>query len=88
MELNEFIILIGESFAQGHGITISGTGMRRSAGEKSSTVATRSQHRVLGTNSMNGSVFHVEGNDPDTLIVWRHEQVQTKVLNKVGGIKR
>jgi hypothetical protein len=63
MELYKFVVLIGQSLAQGHGIPISRTGMRRGAGKVGASIAARGEDRILGPNPMQGPIFHVQTQD-------------------------
>mmetsp|Transcript_1013 Transcript_1013/g.1590 ORF Transcript_1013/g.1590 Transcript_1013/m.1590 type:complete len:256 (-) Transcript_1013:167-934(-) len=88
MELDEFVVLIGKSLAQGHCVSVSSTSVCRCAGKVSSSVPARGQDGVFGLNTMKGTVFHVECHDPDAFLpVLTHQQIQTKILDKVRGIK-
>lgn len=88
MELHKLVVLIGQSLAQGHGIAIPGTSVCRRTRKVGPAIAARGQHGVFGTDTMQGTVLHVQGNDSHAgLSVVTHQQVQTKVFDKVGRIK-
>jgi hypothetical protein len=87
MELHKFVILTGQSGPQRHGISIASTSVRRGTTEISPAISTSRQDSILGKDAMNCSIFHIERHDSDTSATGIHEQLQTKVFNKVGGIK-
>jgi hypothetical protein len=63
MELYKFIVLIGQSLAQGHGISISRTGICRGAGKVGASIAARGEYGILGPNPMQGPIFHIQIQD-------------------------
>mmetsp|Transcript_5685 Transcript_5685/g.12410 ORF Transcript_5685/g.12410 Transcript_5685/m.12410 type:complete len:630 (-) Transcript_5685:553-2442(-) len=88
MELHKLVVLVGDSLAQGHGVSIARAGVCRSTGKVGPSVSAGGQHRVLGPDSVYGPVFHVEANDPDAFAaIVRHEQVQAEVLDEIGRVK-
>jgi hypothetical protein len=90
MELYKFIVLIVQSgHAQGHGIAIARARVCRGARKVGATIAAGREHGILGMNAMNCAVFHVETNNAQTgRVIGIHDEIQTKVFNKIRGIKR
>jgi hypothetical protein len=87
VELNEFIVLLGQSGSHGHGIAVSGTGVGTSATEVSTSVSSSGKNGILGLDSVDGSIFHIERNDSNASTIVVHDQIQTEVLDEIGGIK-
>merc|ERR1719231_1419817 len=88
MELNKFVVLVGNSLSKSHGISITRAGVGGSATEIGSAVATSRKNCVLGADAMNASVFHVESHDSDALLsVLAHEEIQTKIFDEVSRVK-
>lgn len=87
MELHKLIVLTGKSLAHGHGVSVAGAGVCRSAGKVGSPVATRGQDGIFGLDTMNGTVLHVHGHDADAGSVVIHDKIKGKVFDKVCGIK-
>lgn len=74
MELYKFIILIGKSLTECHGIAISSTSMGRCTRKVSTSISTSCQDSVLGANAMECSIFHIQGHDANTFLsIVRHE---------------
>ncbi len=88
MELDEFVVLVGNSLSESHGISVSRAGVGRGTTEIGTPITTSCKNSILGANSVDGSVFHVEGNDTNALLsVLAHEQIHTKVFDKVSRVK-
>lgn len=81
VELDKLQILEGKAGSGDHGHTVTSTGVGRGTGEVGSSVTTGGQNGLVGSESMQGSVLLVVGNDTDTGAVL-HEQVHGEVLNK------
>ena len=88
MELDKFIVLIGQSLSERHGVTIARAGVCGGAGKITPSVPTRGQDRVGRMDAMDRTIFHIQGHDTNTTTILFHDQVQRKVFNKVRGIKR
>mmetsp|Transcript_12168 Transcript_12168/g.17734 ORF Transcript_12168/g.17734 Transcript_12168/m.17734 type:complete len:264 (+) Transcript_12168:750-1541(+) len=88
MKLYKLWILISKTGPHHHGVSISSTGMCRSTGKVSSSISSRGQNGVLRMNTVDGSIFHVQGHDTHTFSLLRHHQIHCKVFNEVCGIKR
>lgn len=73
MELHKFMILTGQSLANGHGVTVAGARVGRSTGKVGTTISPRRQDGILGLDAVNGPVFHVHGHDTDTSSVIIHD---------------
>lgn len=81
MELDELQILQRKSSTDDHSVTISRASVGTCAAEVGSSVTTGSQNGLVRTEAVQGTVFHVERNDTDTLAVL-HDQVQREVLDE------
>ena len=55
------------------------------AAEVSTTITPGGQNSLVSTETVEGSVFHVQGNDTDTFTVL-HDEVEGKVFNEEVGI--
>mmetsp|Transcript_7895 Transcript_7895/g.13313 ORF Transcript_7895/g.13313 Transcript_7895/m.13313 type:complete len:352 (+) Transcript_7895:1043-2098(+) len=86
VELHKLGVHERNTSSQGHGGTITSASVCRCAGEVSATVSTCGQHGVLGLHAMDGTVLHVHAHDSNTGAV-THNEVQSEVLNEVGGIE-
>mmetsp|Transcript_12149 Transcript_12149/g.21809 ORF Transcript_12149/g.21809 Transcript_12149/m.21809 type:complete len:278 (+) Transcript_12149:1023-1856(+) len=87
MELHELRVLIRQSGSHGHGVSISGAGVGRGARKVGTTVSPSGQNSVLGLDSVQGSILHVERHRSNALSIVRHEQIHGEVLDEVSGIK-
>ena len=87
MKLHEFIVLIGDSLSHCHGIPISSTCVSRCAAEICTSISSSGQDSVFGMDSMNCSIFHIQGHDSNTRSFLVHHEIHGKVFNKVSRIK-
>ena len=67
-------------------ISISGAGVGGCTAKVGTSKSTSREHRLVRSKSMNRSIFHIEGNDATTRAIL-HDQIQGKVLDKVGCVK-
>mmetsp|Transcript_33159 Transcript_33159/g.56727 ORF Transcript_33159/g.56727 Transcript_33159/m.56727 type:complete len:342 (+) Transcript_33159:1002-2027(+) len=86
MELHELRILQGDAGSEGHSVSVTGAGVRAGAREVGATVATGGQHSVVGSDTVNGAILHVQANHTNAAIVL-HDQVQSEVFNEIGGVE-
>jgi hypothetical protein len=82
MELHKLQILQRQTSTGDHGIAITRASVCGRAREVGPSVTTSRENGLVGTETVKGSVLHVEGNDTDTLAVL-HNQVQGEVFDKV-----
>mmetsp|Transcript_18145 Transcript_18145/g.53028 ORF Transcript_18145/g.53028 Transcript_18145/m.53028 type:complete len:423 (-) Transcript_18145:356-1624(-) len=87
VELHELRIFVGQASTHGHGIPVSGAGMRRGAGEVCPTVATGGQDGVGCVDSVQTTVFHAHGQHANTPALVVHDEIQGKVLNEVRRVE-
>mmetsp|Transcript_5189 Transcript_5189/g.6776 ORF Transcript_5189/g.6776 Transcript_5189/m.6776 type:complete len:277 (-) Transcript_5189:520-1350(-) len=87
MELYELIILITKPLTHGHGIAITSASVCGCARKVGATVSPCGQDCVLGLDTMYGTVFHVHCHYTNTRTVIIHDEIQSKVFNKVGGVE-
>ena len=85
MELHEFQILEGETCSRDHGIAVARASVGASAAKVSASVSTGSENRLVGAESMQGAVLHVQRDNSNTL-PFVHDQVQSKVLDEEVGV--
>jgi hypothetical protein len=85
MELHEFHILQRKSSADNHRIAISRAGVRTRATEVRPPIPSSRQHRLVCSESVKFSVFHVEGNDAQTFAIL-HDDVQSKIFDEKVGV--
>lgn len=85
MKLHKLQVLIGQISSGDHGGAVSGAGVRGRAGEVRASVATSSEYRILGVETMKCSVFQTERNHSSAFSIL-HQQVQGKVLDEVVAI--
>ena len=85
VELNELEILVGQTGTGNHGHTITGTCVRRCAGEVSTAVTSSGQNGVLSDEPVDCTVLLVVGNDTlaDAIL---HDQIGSEELDEVLGI--
>lgn len=85
MELDKLQVLQGETGSDDHGVTVSGTSVGRGTGKVSSTVTAGGQDGLVRSESVQGTVLEVQGDDTDALSVL-HQEVQGKVLDEKVGV--
>jgi hypothetical protein len=85
MELHEFQILQRKSGANNHGIAVSGASVGTRAAKVRPPIPASRQHSLVSSESVKGSILHVEGNNADTFTVL-HDQIQSKVFDEKVGV--
>lgn len=85
MELYEFQILIGQIGSGHHGGAVTGAGVRGRARKIGASVTTRSEHRVLGVETMQRSVLETERDHTPTLAAL-HQQIEGEILDEVIAV--
>lgn len=85
VELHKLHVHVGESGSVEHGHSVSGTSVCRSTTLPGSAVTASGEHGVVASESVEATVFHAQSDDSLALAIL-HNQVQSKVLNKVSGI--
>jgi hypothetical protein len=81
VELNKFQILQRKASTSNHCITITRTRVRTRAAEIGTTVTTGCEDRLMGPETVQCTVLHIERNDSNTLAIL-HNQVQSKVFDE------
>ncbi len=69
MELYKLQVLQGQSGANNHGIPITRARVRTRAAEVGSPISASSHDGLVRTETVESAVFHVEGNDTNTLTI-------------------
>ena len=87
VELHELIVLVRKTLTQSHGVAVSCACVRTRAREIGTSVSSSGEHSVLCEDTVDRSIFHVQGNHTDTLAIVVHKKIEAEVLNEVGGIK-
>lgn len=85
VELHELHVFKREPGSRRHGEPVTSTGVGRGTREVGTPVPTGGQHRLVGAESVDGPVFLVVGDDPDTLAVL-HQQVGGEELDEEVGV--
>ena len=81
MELDEFKVLQRQACPCNHSITIARACVRARAAEVSSSVPASCKHCFVRTETVEGTIFHVEGNYTDTLTIL-HYKVERKEFDE------
>ena len=85
VELDEFQVLEGKAGASNHGITVARARVRTRATEVSASITTSRQDGLVCTETVKGTVFHIQRNNTDALAIL-HDQVKGKVLDEEVGV--
>ena len=85
MELNEFRILQRKTRTGNHSVTVTRAGVCTRTAKVSSSITTSSQDGLVGPEAVEGTIFHVECNDTNTLAIL-HDQVESKVFDEEVGV--
>src|SRR5882762_806634 len=85
MELYELQILKGQASANDHRISISRAGVGTCATEVSASISTGGQDSLMRSEPVQCTVFHVEGDNTDTLTIL-HNQVKSEKLDEEVGV--
>ena len=81
MELNELHILQRQSRTGHHAAAVTGTGVRRSGREIGAAIAASRQYNHLRIEDMHRTVVELPANNTLTLTVFRHDQIDGKILD-------
>jgi hypothetical protein len=85
MELHEFQILQRKTGAGSHRIAVARTSVGTRAAEVCAPVAASRQHSLVCSESVEGPVLHVYGDDANTFTVL-HDQIKCKIFDEKVGI--
>lgn len=81
VELNEFKILKRKTSAHDHSITVTGASVRTSATEVSTSVSSGGQNSLVGPESVQCTIFHVESNHTNTFAIL-HYKIQGEIFDE------
>lgn len=84
MELHEFEILQRQPCARNHSITVARACVRARAAEISTPIPARCEHCFVRTEAVEGTIFHIECDDADTLAVLHYKVEREEFDEKVG----
>lgn len=84
MELHELKILQWQACAGNHRITIASARMRARATEVRPPITASCEYCLMRTESVEGTIFHVERNYADALAVLHYEIERKEFDEKVG----
>lgn len=85
MELHELKILQWQACTGNHSITIARACVRARATEIRPPITASCEYRLVRTESVQSTIFHVEGNYADTLAIL-HYEIERKVFDEKVGI--
>ena len=81
MELHEFHVLQRQACTQHHGIAVARTGMRRSRREEGAAITARREDHQRGTEAVNFTRRHVDGDDAAADAFLIHDEVDGKIFD-------
>ena len=81
MELNELQILQWQTSSGDHGVTIARAGVCTRATEVSASIASSSQDSLVSTETVEGTVLHIQGDDANALSAL-HDEVEGEVFDE------
>eukprot|EP00438_Fugacium_kawagutii_P008624 Skav221657 [mRNA] locus=scaffold1750:162733:170537:- [translate_table: standard] len=87
MELHELQVLHGQTGPGCHSTAIACAGVRGGAGLVGAAKATGSDDGAVGTESMDGTIFHAHGHATQALAVVTHDEVHGKVFHEEQAVE-
>ena len=85
VELDELHVLQGQAGAQHHGVAVAGAGMGRGAGKVGAAVTAGGKDDLVGAETVQGTVIHVERHQAAAGAIAVHDQVDGEILDEELG---
>jgi hypothetical protein len=85
MELNKLQILKWKARSCDHGIAVTRAGVRTGTAEVCTAISTSSENGIVRSEPMEGTIFHVQSDDTDTLS-FVHNEIKRKIFNEEIGV--
>jgi hypothetical protein len=86
VELDKLKVLHWDTCACYRCIAITSAGVRRGTGEVCTTIATSCDDCGVGSEAVDGSIFHAYGSAANALTIISHDQIHSKVLHEEQAI--
>ena len=81
MELNKFEVLEGKARTRHHSITVTSASVCTRTAEVGSSIASSCKDGLVGAETMQSTIFHIESDDTDAFAIL-HNEVEGEVLDK------